>query len=78
MPKVFESLLIGGKTSNQRITMAPMTRLPADQSHLALPSVKEHCEQRARVPGSLVVTEATVTSPRKGGHRIAPEIYSGR
>ena len=40
-----------------------MTRLCADQSHLPLPSVKKYYEQRASVPGSLVVTEATVISP---------------
>lgn len=53
-----------------------MTRLRADQSHLPLPSVKEYYEQRASVPGSLIVTEATVISPRHGGYPNVPGIYN--
>ncbi|KAH8433776.1 alkene reductase [Aspergillus melleus] len=76
MSKLFKPLQIGGKTLNQRIAMAPMTRLRADQSHLPLPSVKKYYEQRASVPGSLIVTEATVISPRHGGYPNVPGIYS--
>ncbi|KAJ5689241.1 FMN-linked oxidoreductase [Penicillium macrosclerotiorum] len=76
MSRLFSPLRIGGKTLNQRIAMAPMTRLRADQSHLPLPSVKEYYEQRANVPGSLIVTEATVISPRHGGYPNVPGIYS--
>ena len=76
MSKLFSPLRIGGKTLNHRIAMAPMTRLRADQSHLPLPSVKEYYEQRASVPGSLIVTEATIISPRHGGYPNVPGIYS--
>ncbi|OQE27379.1 hypothetical protein PENSTE_c004G04660 [Penicillium steckii] len=76
MSKLFSPLSIGGKILSQRTAMAPMTRLRADQSHLPLPSVKKYYEQRARVPGSLLVTEATVISPRHGGYPNVPGIYS--
>lgn len=76
MSKLFAPLRVGGKTLNQRISMAPMTRLRANQSHLPLPSVKEYYEQRASVPGTLIVTEATVISPRHGGYPNVPGIYS--
>lgn len=76
MSKLFAPLKIGKRTLNQRIAMAPMTRLRADQSHLPLPSVTEYYRQRASVPGSLIVTETTVISPRHGGYPNVPGIYS--
>ncbi|KAJ5635467.1 FMN-linked oxidoreductase [Penicillium longicatenatum] len=76
MSKLFTPLRIGGKTLNQRIAMAPMTRLRADQLHLPLPSVPKYYEQRASVPGSLIITEATVISPRHGGYPNVPGIYN--
>lgn len=76
MSKLFTSLKVGRMMLNQRIAMAPMTRLRADHSHVSLPSVKEYYQQRACEPGSLIVTEATVISPRNGGYPNVPGIYS--
>ncbi|OQE10583.1 hypothetical protein PENFLA_c088G05792 [Penicillium flavigenum] len=76
MSKLFTPFKIGGMTLSQRIAMAPMTRLRADTSHLPLPSVKEYYQQRASVPGTLIVTEATVISPRHGGYENVPGIYN--
>ena len=76
MSKLFKPLKIGGMTLGRRIAMAPMTRLRADSSHIPLPSVKEYYEQRASVPGSLLITEATVISPRHGGYANVPGIYT--
>lgn len=53
-----------------------MTRLRADVSHLPLLSVKGYYQQRAGVPRSHIVTEATVISPRHGGYANVPGIYS--
>jgi len=39
MPKLFILLRIGGNTLSQRIAMAPMTRLRADQPHFPMPFV---------------------------------------
>ncbi|KAJ4180002.1 hypothetical protein NW755_012042 [Fusarium falciforme] len=76
MTKLFTPLKVGAMSLSQRIAMAPMTRLRASDSHVPLPSVKEHYKQRASAPGSLVVTEATVISPRHGGYANVPGIYN--
>ncbi|KAK7978728.1 NADH:flavin oxidoreductase NADH oxidase [Apiospora saccharicola] len=56
--------------------MAPLTRFRADGDHVPLPMVKEYYEQRASVPGTLLVTEATFISPQAGGYPNIPGIYS--
>ncbi len=56
--------------------MAPLTRLRADNDHVPLPFVKEYYEQRASVPGTLLVTEATFVSPQGGGYSNVPGIYN--
>ncbi|KAL2698607.1 hypothetical protein AAEP93_009995 [Penicillium crustosum] len=75
MSELFAPLKVGGMPLNQRIAMAPMTRLRADVSNLPLPSVKSYYQQRANVPGSHIVTEVTVISPRHGGYANVPGIY---
>ncbi|KAJ4258515.1 Chanoclavine-I aldehyde reductase fgaOx3 [Fusarium falciforme] len=76
MTKLFTPLKVGAMSLSHRIAMAPMTRLRASDSHVPLPSVKEYYKQRASAPGSLVVTEATVISPRHGGYANVPGIYN--
>ncbi|KAI8663349.1 Oxidored-FMN domain-containing protein [Fusarium keratoplasticum] len=76
MTKLFTPVKVGAMSLSQRIAMAPMTRLRASDSHVPLPSVKEYFKQRASAPGSLVVTEATVISPRHGGYANVPGIYN--
>ncbi|KAA8647399.1 alkene reductase [Aspergillus tanneri] len=56
--------------------MAPMTRFRVGDDHIPLPIVKEHYEQRASVPGTLLITEATLISPRAGGYSAVPGIWS--
>ncbi|KAJ4185655.1 hypothetical protein NW767_012864 [Fusarium falciforme] len=53
-----------------------MGRFRADQAHVPLPSVKKYYQQRASVPGSLIVTEATAISPWHGGYPHIPGIYN--
>lgn len=76
MSKLFTPLRVGHMALNHRIALAPMTRLRADNNHIPLPSVKEYYGQRASVPGTLLVTEATVISPKHGGYRNVPGIYN--
>ncbi|KAF7588100.1 hypothetical protein BBP40_006164 [Aspergillus hancockii] len=75
MSKLFTPLQVGRMMLNQRIAMAPMTRCRADNNHIPLPSVTKYYEQRASVPGTLLVSEATVISPRHGGYPNVPGIY---
>ncbi|KAL2013209.1 hypothetical protein VTN00DRAFT_734 [Thermoascus crustaceus] len=74
--KLFTPLKVGRMELPQRIAMAPMTRFRADDSHVPLPIVKDYYEQRASVPGTLIVTEGTFVSARAGLYRNIPGIYT--
>lgn len=76
MSKLFTPLQVGRVQLAQRIAMAPMTRFRADDSHVPLPIVRDYYEQRASVPGTLIVTEGTFISARAGGYRNIPGIYT--
>lgn len=69
-------LHIGPYQLSSRLVMAPLTRFRADDEHIQLPFVKDYYTQRACVPGTLIITEATVISPRAGGYRNVPGIWS--
>lgn len=70
-------LKIGQHTLQHRLVMAPLTRFRADDNHVPLPGmVKEYYEQRASVPGTLIITEATVISPQAGGYANVPGIWN--
>ena len=56
--------------------MAPLTRLRADAEHVPLPMAKSYYEQRASVPGTLLITEATQISAPAGGVPHGPGIWS--
>ncbi|TVY15415.1 putative inactive dehydrogenase easA [Lachnellula arida] len=77
MSKLFTPLQIGNVTLQHRIIMAPLTRYRADDNHAPLPVVKEYYEQRASVPGTLLITEATFVSPRGSGFANVPGIWNG-
>ncbi|PYI10979.1 FMN-linked oxidoreductase [Aspergillus sclerotiicarbonarius CBS 121057] len=76
MSPLFDALKVGRMSLQHRMALAPMTRTRASASHVPLPSVKEYYAQRAAVPGTLLVTEATVISPRHGGYPNVPGIYN--
>ncbi|CAN9167839.1 unnamed protein product [Alternaria alternata] len=56
--------------------MAPLTRYRMDDEFKATPMSKEYYEQRACVPGTLIVSEATIISRNAIGCRNAPGIWS--
>ncbi|KAJ6187191.1 hypothetical protein N7519_002099 [Penicillium mononematosum] len=76
MTKLFTPLRVGRAELSNRIAMAPMTRFRADDNHTPLPIVKDYYAQRASVPGTLLMTEATFISARAGGYPNAPGIYN--
>ncbi|KAK7754382.1 hypothetical protein SLS62_003675 [Diatrype stigma] len=63
MTKLFTPLAIGSTTLGHRLVMAPLTRF-------------QHYEQRACVPGTLLITEATLISARGAGSSNVPGIWS--
>ena len=74
--KLFQPLQLGQHKLSNRVIMAPLTRFRADDDHVQLPFVKEYYAQRACVPGTLLITEATFISPAAGGYANVPGIYN--
>lgn len=74
--KLFEPLQVGPNQLSNRLVMAPLTRFRADDDHIPLPMVKEYYAQRACVPGTLLITEATIIAPPAGGYPSVPMVFS--
>ncbi|VVT58556.1 uncharacterized protein SAPINGB_P006268 [Magnusiomyces paraingens] len=74
---LFKPLKVGQVTLNQRIAMAPLTRVRA-QVEGAVPTdlMTTYYEQRASSPGTLLITEATFITERAGGYQGVPGIWS--
>ncbi|KAL2793052.1 hypothetical protein BJX66DRAFT_326368 [Aspergillus keveii] len=75
--RLFQPATFGNLQLNHRMVMAPLTRFRADESHVQLPIVPEYYAQRASVPGTLLVSEATFISKRAGGYPNVPGIWNG-
>lgn len=58
------------------MVMAPMTRYRADDDGVPMDIVREYYAQRASTPGTLLITEATLISPRASGIANVPGIWS--
>ncbi|GKZ92658.1 hypothetical protein CBS147343_446 [Aspergillus niger] len=74
--KLFQPLQIGKANLEHRVVMAPLTRFRADSQHVPLPMATTYYEQRASVPGTLLIAEATLISPSAGGVPHAPGVWS--
>ena len=59
-----------------RVVLSPMTRLRANKDHVHGDLALEYYTQRASVPGTLLVTEATAIHPLAGGLPNIPFIYT--
>lgn len=74
---LFRPLKVGRTELSTRLAMAPLTRFRADDKHVPMASlVPEYYAQRACVPGTLVVSEATFIAPQAGGYANVPGIWS--
>lgn len=74
--RLFQPLKIGKLTLSHRIGLSPLSRYRASDNHVPLEFVKEYYGQRASVPGTLLITEATFISPEDGGYPNVPGIYN--
>ena len=70
---LFSPFQLGEYTLNNRIVMAPMTRLRAINS-IPTPLMAEYYAQRATA--GLIITECTMVSPLSNGYINCPGIYS--
>ncbi|OJJ07895.1 hypothetical protein ASPVEDRAFT_178817 [Aspergillus versicolor CBS 583.65] len=74
--RLFEPLKVGNLQFNHRVVMAPLTRFRANDDHVPLPIVPTYYGQRASVPGTFIVSEATFISPRASGYPNVPGIWN--
>ncbi|KAF2177525.1 putative N-ethylmaleimide reductase [Zopfia rhizophila CBS 207.26] len=74
--RLFKPLKVGQMALNHRLAMAPLTRFRASEEHVPLPMVAEYYAQRASVPGTLLVTEATFISTENGGYANVPGLWN--
>ncbi|KAL0952979.1 hypothetical protein HGRIS_007191 [Hohenbuehelia grisea] len=78
-PKLFQPIKVGNVTLQQRVALAPLTRVKADEEHVpSLPLVQEYYKQRSSSPGTLLITEATFIAPQAGGYTNVPGIWSDK
>ncbi|KAH8700881.1 NADH:flavin oxidoreductase/NADH oxidase family protein [Talaromyces proteolyticus] len=76
MSTLFSPLKLGRHELAHRTALAPLTRFRADDNHVPLPFVKEYYAQRGSVPGTLLITEATIITPQAGLYPNVPGIYT--
>lgn len=74
--RLFAPLKIGSATLQNRLVMAPLTRFRATEDFIPTPLMEKYYAQRACVPGTLLITEATFISPQASGFPTVPGIYS--
>ncbi|CAE6510641.1 unnamed protein product, partial [Rhizoctonia solani] len=74
--KLFTPLRLGGITLAHRVVMAPLTRFRANDNHAHTELGVQYYGQRAGVPGTLLITEATAIAPEAAGYDNIPGIWS--
>jgi NADPH2 dehydrogenase len=73
---LFKPLRVGAANVQHRVVMAPLTRFRANEEHIHGELAKTYYAQRASVPGTLIISEATFIAPQAGGYANAPGIWS--
>lgn len=75
---LFKPLRVGRLDLAHRLALAPLTRYRTDgTSHIPIqPLVSEYYAQRACVPGTLLISEATFISAPAGGYDRAPGVFT--
>lgn len=76
--KLFTPFKVGSTDLEHRVVMAPLTRFRADFDHVPTEPMVRHYAQRAVVPGTLLITEATYISPKAGGYPNIPGLYTDK
>ena len=75
-PKLFQLTQVGNMTLAHRVVLAPLTRFRADDAHTPTDLLVDYYAQRASVPGTLLITEATFVGARGGGFDHVPGIWN--
>ena len=74
--KLFSPTKVGNCDLKHRVAMAPLTRFRANRAHVHGDLAVEYYAQRATVPGTLLITEATFISQKAGGYNNVPGIWN--
>ncbi|ODV64894.1 NADH:flavin oxidoreductase/NADH oxidase [Hyphopichia burtonii NRRL Y-1933] len=74
--KVFSPIKVGENEISHKIVMAPSARTRAALNEEPSDLQLKHYNDRTQFPGSLVIAEGTVLSPKTGGVWGAPGIYN--
>lgn len=74
--KVFAPITVGQAQLSNRIVFAPTTRKRALDDHTPSDLELQHYDDRTKYPGSLVITEATIASPRFGVYSNVPGLFT--
>ncbi|KAG7447127.1 FMN-linked oxidoreductase [Guyanagaster necrorhizus] len=75
--KLFQPTKVGTMIFQNRVVLAPMTRMRASQANVPhLPIAKDYYAQRAHTPGTFLISEATIIAAKAGGRDYAPGIWS--
>ncbi|KAH8119681.1 NADH:flavin oxidoreductase/NADH oxidase [Phellopilus nigrolimitatus] len=73
---LFQSVRVGDLTLQHRVVFAPCTRFRADDAHVPTDAMVDYYAQRASVPGTLLIAEATLIAAKAGGADDVPGIWS--
>ena len=76
VPALFQPIQVGDITLGHRVVLAPLTRFRADKANVHTDMGLEYYQQRASVPGTLLISEATFISPKAGGMFHVPGIWN--
>ncbi|EPS98178.1 NADH flavin oxidoreductase/NADH oxidase, partial [Fomitopsis schrenkii] len=76
VPKLFQPIKVGQHWLGHRVVLAPLTRNRANKDHVHGDLAAEYYSQRATLPGTLLITEATFISPQAGGYDYVPGIWN--
>lgn len=74
--RLFTPLRLGRCELQHRLTMSPLTRFRADDLAIPMPFAKDYYGQRASIPGTFIVTEATAISKSAVGFSHVPGIWN--
>ncbi|KAH8110944.1 NADH:flavin oxidoreductase/NADH oxidase [Phellopilus nigrolimitatus] len=73
---LFQPVRVGALALQHRVVYAPTTRFRADDAHVPADAMAAYYAQRASVPGTLLIAEATLVAAKAGGVDNAPGIWS--
>lgn len=72
--KLFQPIKVGETQLDHRVVMAPLTRFRATTDHVPTDVVAQYYAQRAVVPGTLIISEATYINAKAGGYPNIPAL----